>query len=109
MTRQQIKTMLDSYGLPYAYHHFAEGEAPSLPFVVYYFPDSNNFAADDTVYHKAIDLTIELYSKKRDLDKEWQLEDELYLYDLFWQKHEVYIESEKMYMVRYEMEAVVMG
>lgn len=109
MTRQQIKTMLDSYGLPYAYHHFAEGEAPSLPFVVYYFPDSNNFAADDTVYHKALDLNIELYSKKRDLDKEWQLEDELYLYDLFWQKHEVYIESEKMYMVRYEMEAVVMG
>lgn len=109
MTIQQVKAMLNNIGLPYAYHHFAEGEAPTLPYVIYYYPDTSNFAADDKVYKAALDLTIEFYSKKRDLEKEWIIEDEMYLYGLFWQKHEVYIESEKVYMIRYEMEGAVMG
>ena len=109
MTKERVITLLENIGLPYAYHHFAEGEAPSLPYIIYFYPDSDNFGADNTVYQRALDLTIELYSKKRDFDTEWNIEDALYLCDLFWQKHEVYIESEKMYQVRYEMEAAVMG
>lgn len=109
MTKEQVKQMLDATSMQYAYHHFAEGEAPSLPYLIYYYPDSDNFAADDSVYLRALDLTIELYSKKRDFDKEWNLEEDLFLHGLFWQKHEVYIESEKVYLVRYEMEGQVMG
>ena len=109
MNKERVVAMLDRIGLPYAYHHFAEGEAPELPYIIYYYPDTDNFGADNTVYHQALDLALELYSKIRDFDTEWNIEDELYLEDLFWQKSETYIESEKMYMIRYEMEGAVMG
>lgn len=109
MTKEKLVEILNDTNLPYAYHHFAEGEAPKLPYLIYYYPESDNFGADDTVYHRALDLTIELYTEKRDFEKEWNLEETFFMNDLFWQKHEVYLETEKMYQVSYEMEAAVMG
>lgn len=35
-----LTAMLAKMGIPYAYDHFAEGEAPELPFLCYLLPGS---------------------------------------------------------------------
>lgn len=104
MTVEEIAGMLEETGLPYAYHHFAEGESPEPPFVMYLFPQSNNFSADGTVYFKANALDVELYTDKKSPELEDRIEHILDKHGLFYQKHEDWIKSENMYEVLYEME-----
>ena len=106
MTKSEVKGMIAGLGLPYAYHHFAEGESPGCPFIIYLYPKSSNFSADDIAYSKVDDLQIELYTKKRDFEIETALEAELDVRSLFYNKSEVYISSEEMFEVIYEMEMV---
>jgi len=42
----EIISILTAIGLPYAYDHFAEGDAPQVPYIVYLNPAAHNFAAD---------------------------------------------------------------
>lgn len=107
MTREDIKAMLGDLDLPLAYHHFAEGEAPELPYIVYHYPESDNFAADNVAFAKGDNLSIELYTDKRDFDTEGRLEDILDEQDLFYVKTEIFIPSEDMYEILYEMEGAV--
>ena len=88
-------------GIPYAYDHFAEGEAPTLPYVIYYYPDTSNFAADDKVYKKINNVHIELYTDKKEPATELRLETVLDNAGIFYNKSEVWIESEKLYEVLY--------
>lgn len=37
MTYTEIVSMLESIGLPLAYHHFEEGESPEPPFLIFIF------------------------------------------------------------------------
>ncbi|MGM9649724.1 MAG: hypothetical protein ACI3XY_07170 [Butyricicoccaceae bacterium] len=104
MTCEQISDMLSGIGLPFAYHHFAEGESPDPPFCVYLTPGSNNFAADGKVYYKIKQLDIELYTDQKDPAMEERLEAALDASGIFHEKTEAYIESERLYEVLYEME-----
>ena len=62
MTHEEVMAVMEEIGLPYAYHHFAEGESPDPPFAVFLYPGSNNFSADGKVYFKADRLNIEIYT-----------------------------------------------
>ena len=62
MTHQEVLKMMDEMKLPHAYHHFVEGESPEPPFLVFLYPNSDNFAADGMVYFKVNRLNIELYT-----------------------------------------------
>ena len=104
MSFEEIVTMIGGMGLPFAYHHFAEGESPEPPFLIYVTPGSNNFGADGKVYFKAKQLDLELYTDKKMPELEEQVEAVLDTYELFYEKTETYIESEKLYEVLYEME-----
>ena len=66
MTYEEVVAMLEESGLPVAYDHFAEGESPDPPFLVFLFSDSNNMYADDAVYQEIDNLNIELYMDKKD-------------------------------------------
>lgn len=94
-------TVLQETGIPYAYDHFSEGEAPEPPFVCYLFFGSNNFAADGHVYYKINEVHVELYTDCKDLSVERTLEDALDQHGIFYEKSEVWIESEKLYEVLY--------
>ena len=96
--------MLDEMGLPFAYHHFAEGESPDLPFICYLLPGSNNFSADGKVYYKINEVHIELYTDLKDLAVEQGVEAVLDEQGVFYNKSEVWIESEKLYEVLYTFE-----
>ena len=106
MTYQEIISILSEIDLPYAYDHFAEGESPDPPFMVFLFPRSNNFGADNKVYKKANVLDIELYTDAKAPDIESQVETVLDAHELYYDKTEVWIASERLYEVLYEMEVI---
>ena len=43
MTYQEICKMIKETGFPFAYHHFAEGESPEPPFLIFLSSGENNF------------------------------------------------------------------
>lgn len=104
MTHEEVMEMMGKMGLPFAYDHFAEGESPEPPFAVFLYPNSRHFAADGKVYFKASRLNIELYTDRKDAGLEEQVEAVLDGSGIFYEKSEVWIESEKLYEVLYEME-----
>lgn len=104
MTAENVTKMLEKMKLPFAYHHFAEGESPDPPFLVYLYPGADNFAADGVTYFKANKLHIELYTDYKDIDLEEKVEAVLIGHGLFYDKSEVWISSEKLYEVLYQME-----
>ena len=95
----KLVSYLQEMGFPFAYDHFAEGEAVDPPFICYLLPASNNFSADGKVYFKVNEVHIELYTDKKDLSAEQKIEAVLDKYGIFYEKSEVWIESEKLYEV----------
>ena len=106
MTYNEIMTMMQETGLPYAYDHFAEGESPEPPFAVFLFPTSNNFGADNRVWQKINRLRIEVYTDYKQPNIENQIETVLDQHGLYYDKTEVWIQSENLYEVAYEMEVI---
>lgn len=101
---EELLQMLEEMGLPFAYHHFAEGESPDLTFICYLLPGSNNFSADGKVYYKINEVHIELYTDWKDLAVEQGVEAVLDEHGVFYNKSEAWIESEKLYEVLYTFE-----
>lgn len=101
---EQLLQILSETQIPFAYHHFAEGESPEPPFICYLLSGSNNFSADGKVYYKINEVHIELYTDLKDLAVEQQLEEVLDEHGIFYNKSETWIESEKLYEVLYTFE-----
>ena len=106
MTYEEVMAMAEETGLPFAYDHFAEGESPDPPFLLFMFPYSDNFGADGMVYQKIDQLHFELYTDKKDPETEDIIEAVLDRHGIFYDKTEVWIESEKLYEVLYSMEVL---
>lgn len=104
---KRIAELFKSMGLPFAYDHFAEGESPAPPFICYLTPGSDNFAADGRAYYKINIVNIELYTDIKDPSVEQKVESVLDANGIFYEKTEVWIESEKLYEVLYQFEMEV--
>ena len=50
MSYEQIAAMMEEMELPLAYHHFAEGECPQPPFLVFLSTGERTFSADNEMY-----------------------------------------------------------
>ena len=104
---KRIAELIKRMGLPFAYDHFAEGESPAPPFICYLTPGSDNFAADGRAYYKINIVNIELYTDIKDPSVEQKVESVLDANGIFYEKTEVWIESEKLYEVLYQFELEV--
>lgn len=104
---KRIAELIKRMGLPFAYDHFAEGEYPAPPFICYLTPGSDNFAADGRAYYKINIVNIELYTDTKDPSVEQKVESVLDANGIFYEKTEVWIESEKLYEVLYQFELEV--
>lgn len=104
---EKITAILEEIRLPFAYDHFAEGESPDPPFICYLIPNSDNFSADGRVYYKINEIHIELYTDCKDLSAEQKAEAVLDEHGIFYEKTEVWIESENLYEVLYTFEMEV--
>lgn len=83
MTQEQVLEMVEEMGLPSAYDHFAEGQSPEPPFLVFLYPESRNFAADGIAYYKKKKLHIELYTEYKSVELEEQIEAVLECHGIF--------------------------
>lgn len=104
MRIEELAAMLQEMDIPFAYDHFAEGESPEPPFICYLLPGSDNFAADGRVYFRINEVRIELYSDSKDVGLESKMEAVLDSHGIFYNKSEVWIQSEKLYEILYSFE-----
>lgn len=102
MTLEELNTKLKNTGLPVVYRAWPEEQAPPMPYICYLEAYSNNFSADNTVYHPVSHIQIELYAEIKDQTSEDKVEKALSSF--FWKKTENYIDSERCYQIIYEIE-----
>lgn len=107
MTYQEVKTMVESIGIPYAYYQFPEGTDQPCPFICFYFTGSNDLAADDTNYQRIRPLAIELYTDNKDFTLENTVEAVLNQHGFVYTSDEAYIDTERMNMVTYTIEVII--
>lgn len=112
MTPQQIYQMLTSVSpdVPWAYYRFLdtpENPAPAPPFGCFFYPNSNDFYADSENFQHIASLAVELYTDAKDFTLEASFEDAFASHGLAWDKEETYIDSERMHMTTWTMDAVL--
>lgn len=100
----KLLELMAQIDIPSAYDHFAEGESPDPPFITYLLPGSDNFAADGKVYFRIMEVHIELYTDEKNPEVEALVETVLDTHGIFYDKTEVWIDSEKLYEVLYSFE-----
>lgn len=109
MTYREVKTMVQSIGLPFAYYQFTADTAVAPPFICFYFDESDDEPADNMNWAKIRTLYIELYTDEKDFELESTVESVLASNDQFYTRSETYLDSERMMMVAYEMQVVITG
>ena len=109
MTYKEVADMIASAGLPYAYYEFPDDTPQTPPFICFYFPDSDDFYADNQNYVGIRRLYVELYTNEKDFDLESTVEGVLTANGLTFRKSDDYINSEKMWQTLYEMEVIIDG
>lgn len=102
MKLEAFETLLESTKLPVAYYAFPENEAPSLPFICYLVPFTNNFYADNKVYKVINHIQVELYTKIKNPEIEERVEQALSSF--CWEKEEIYLDDEKCFEIIYKLE-----
>lgn len=101
---EELVAIIQEMNIPFAYDHFAEGESPDPPFICYLLPGSDNFAADGKVYFRINSVRLELYIDFKDPSLESRVEGVLDGHEIFYNKSETWIQSEKLYEVMYAFE-----
>lgn len=102
MNLETLKEQLESTGVPVAYRSFPEGEAPPLPFICYLCTDTTTIFADGIAYYTYDNVRVELYTAYKDPITEQRVE--AALTDYHWKKEETYIDTERCYLIIYEIE-----
>ena len=108
MTYQEIKAALEETGLPVVYNAWEIGHAPALPFIVFTYPNNNDFMADDQNYIEIVELNVELYAKRKNIALEKQVESVLKKYFQYG-KTSLWIEDEQMNEILYTTEVLING
>lgn len=113
MKYTDFNQMLQASGLPVTYYSWPEDDprnpVPDPPYLVWYLPESDNFAADDKVYNVILQLNVELYTDFKDFETELGLEQIFDAWELVWDKTESYLDDEHMFEVLYTMEVLIDG
>ena len=109
MTYQEIASMVESIGLPYAYYQFPEGTGQAPPFIVFFYSQTDDVYADEQNYVRKPVLNIELYTSEKDFVLEAQVEGIISGKGLTYYKEENFIASENMWQIAYEMEVIING
>lgn len=109
MTLIELKKLLDLSGLPVTYSHWtptSTNPVPAPPYICYLVDGSENLIADNKVYHKVSDVSIELYTTKKDLVAEAALEKVLDDHDIPYDSFETFIASENLFQKIYEVRLI---
>lgn len=102
-TLQELYTQLKTLQLPVQYYMFQEGQAPNLPYIIYYNPSEQHENADNATLHISKDVIIEVYSEFKDLSLEDKLKQLFNKNKLTYTFQETYLKEERMYMLAYQI------
>ena len=106
MTFQEVATMIESIGLPFTYDSFPNNIAPTPPYIVFNYPQNDDFGADNTNYVSIDVLNIELYSASKDFANEQTIESVLNQNGFYYEKSEAYIRSENLFQITYVTQVI---
>ncbi len=98
---KELKVRAEKQGFNYAYNHFDKDVKP--PYLVGKCEETDNFNADNKVYMLKQNVVLDLIVDKKDLELENKVEEHI-LFDVNWDKEENYIESERVYNIKYRFE-----
>ncbi|HGQ0337903.1 TPA: hypothetical protein ACLX0X_001788 [Streptococcus pneumoniae] len=106
MKLSDFAAILEQANLPVTYRAFKTGNAPDLPYLVYYESIPAINAADNTVNHQIKSVTVELAFESKDEDLEERLKERLKelwtTHELFFDvQEETFIEIERLYVKSY--------
>ena len=109
MTLSELNTLLSTVtvgqtALPVSYLAFPADQAPEMPFIVFQETGSDNFGADNIVWHSNTRIQVDLLTRNKDGTTEEALETVLTNAGIFWERVSVYENDEACYRVTYEFE-----
>ena len=107
MTYQQIDRMVDSIGLPYAYHEFKNKTKQAPPYVIFEYTGDNDFHADNKNYQEITVLEISLYTREKDIYTEAIIKQILTNNDLVWEWDSSYVDSEALHRTTFYTEVII--
>lgn len=103
MNLMEFKGLLETIDIPVQYQSFTVGNAPELPYILWYEDDSDNFKADNVNYFDVINVIVELYSDNKDIELETKLSKLFYDNEIEYDFNESFISDENMYLKAYEV------
>lgn len=106
MTFIEVKQMIESIGLPFTYDSFPNNIAPVPPYIVFNYPQNDDFGADNINYVSIDVLNIELYSASKDFTNEQAIESVLTQNGFYYEKSEAYIRSENLFQITYVTQVI---
>lgn len=106
MKRDDIYQMLLSIGLPVVYYSYPTSFYPDLDYITYSLPTSRTESADSTNSNKITTLNINLYTKKKDFEKEDMIERILTENNIVYIRTESYLSGQSMFEETYEGEFI---
>lgn len=99
---EKLKTRCENAGFKYAYGLFKEPIEP--PHLIATSTATENFMADNVVYHKNIPIQLDYTYIEKNLDEQEKIENEI-LGDIAWNKtEETYLQDEEVWQVSYFFE-----
>lgn len=109
MQYNEVASMIEDFGYPFAYRFFPNETDKQPPFVVFWYDGIDDLKADNINYQRIVILEIRLYTDNKDFSAEANVESVLASHGIAYSKDEIYIESEHMYEIFYETEIVING
>lgn len=99
-----FRSELKKVGVPVQYRAFKEGEAPELPYIIFYLDDTTgSLEADNKLFWKLQNVSAELYTDEKDVELEEKLEQIFEENEISFDAYESYIDSEQMFEMLYEI------
>ena len=106
---EMMQSLAESLEVPYTYFAFKETDEVNLPYILFYYPASDDLYADGTNFVRITELDIEFYSQNKDFEKEKAIEEFLISSGMAFAKSEAYLDSENCFETIYTMEVLING
>ena len=99
----EFKAELEKLEIPIQYRAFSVGQAPQLPYIIFYENDSDNVFADNQNWFDVLNVMCELYADEKDIELETKLQKLFYDNEIEYNSTETFIDSENMYLKAYDV------
>lgn len=106
MTINEVKTILEGvagFANKVAYYQWPIGEAPNLPYVCFFEQQAYTFPADNVAYYSRPRISVELYTKNRDLATEALFEQAFTLAGIYYTKETEFLEDERCQITVFQL------